>query len=329
MTSNNINATRLRERERKGGQYLGFDTLDEHYQWKQGHPLIIFGEAGSGKSEFLYELLINLSNLYAKKHFLFTPEFGTAAQVLNGLVEKVIGKQVNKLDRYGNENSYHMSDEDYARGVKFVNQHFYISDTTDYPQANAITAKHVYDLADTVSLDFGAFDTISIDPWTQISKGIQSYEEHVGGFLINARMDGQEKKRTSIVVVHPSKSQKIWDKANQRYWIAQSKSNDLHGGETWKRSGDCIIQVYRPDPLIFDCAPNETWITLEKIRPRDAGKLGTVKLYWDGHKQGRYYEIIDGQNFFAEESLARTLTNITSGYDPEAFTEARKNEAPF
>ena len=278
------------------GLPLGHKHLDEHWSYAGGRPLVIYGMPRSGKTEVMFEILIQLSILHNKKHFIISPETGDVAEVYTELMSKYIGKPIQKNKQGGVENKYAMSDAEFENAYGWVREHFYVVDPLkDLPKGFDI--KEVYELKDEVEANSNwNFETIVIDTWLELSSSEPIYT-HVDKVIKEARLHDQREKTTTIFTVHANDSKVYFDKTKNKEYYPRPKPQEMSGGKAWFRLGYTIIAVYRPDPDIFMCADNESWIIFDKIKPKRLGKVGSISWFWDW-KVNRFYERHDNNNIF-------------------------------
>ena len=81
------------------GHLVGFPSLDKLYSIKSGTSTIIYGYPTSGKSQFLIQLLVSLTN-HGKKTMILTPETGTAAEIYAEIIHCLTGKSFNQSNNY-------------------------------------------------------------------------------------------------------------------------------------------------------------------------------------------------------------------------------------
>ena len=107
------------------GETVGFQDVDKLISFKKGATSYIYGTPASGKSEFWWECLINLSKSKGWKHLIFSPETGTPAEIFAEIIHKWAGKPFFDLD--GNKLQRLTKQEMYRYGLE-VSQYFYIMD---------------------------------------------------------------------------------------------------------------------------------------------------------------------------------------------------------
>ena len=148
------NLNTLREKGLTRGKDIGFDFEKCGMSIKKGCTTYIAGAPASGKSEWWFEILINLSCLYGWKHAVFSPETGSVHEVYAELCFKYIGKP------YYSTIDGCMNDGERTRAEMFISQHFFIIDPKDDP----ITLDAFYKQVDAIEQDLGiTIDTTTID----------------------------------------------------------------------------------------------------------------------------------------------------------------------
>ena len=278
------------------GLKLGHQDMDELWSYDSGRPLVIYGMPRSGKTEVMFEILIQLSVLHGKKHFVLSPETGEVEEVYTELISKYIGKPVYKNKRGGETNKYAMSDAEFESGYQWVREYFYVVDPLkDLPKKFDID--EVYALKNEVESNSDwRFETIIIDTWLELSSSDPIYQ-HVDRVIKTAREHDQKEKTTTIFTVHANDSKVYFDKTKNKEYYPRPKPQEMSGGKGWFRLGYTVIAVYRPDPDIFVCEENESWIIFDKVKPKRLGRMGSVSWFWDW-RVNRFYEKHDNQNIY-------------------------------
>lgn len=277
----------IRNEAQTAGLLTGFQSLDEYYQFKQGYPLIIYGLPYSGKTYFIFQMLINLSRTYGKKHFIYSPETGSGAEVLETLLCIYTGKDVRLMKDKEQVNLFAMTHAEFEDAYNFIREHFYIADTPDFPKQITLEAyyQHVHDIANESEF---SLDTCLIDPWAEISIDHQQLHVSVSEALGTMREHDKANKMTTIVLNHTNEIKPIFDREKQTTYDPIPNPTQMYGGQMWFRRGYSIMLVYRPNALVFGCAENETWIFVQKSKPRGYGTKGRASLMWNNSKSQFY-----------------------------------------
>jgi len=315
-TDKNINQVLDTEAKRKayrarhikdvGGLYLGFESLDQHLQFVPGTPMIWTGLPNMGKTEFIKEIQINLSQWQEKKHFVFSPEGSGADNYINDLIRKIVGKPVYVRERRKmhmddkRENKFAMTESEYANALDYVFKYFTIVERSDFPNPKSITVQDIYNLVDFS----GEFDTITIDNYAGLAVNKElSIADSVADISQTIKEYDQKRKTSTFLVVHAANAPNR-RLPNGRYYPEPTLPSNLQGGQNWERLADVIVQMYQPHKDIAEVDENidyPAWLLTQKIRESNSGKKGLTEFGWCPKREGRYYEIIDGKRYYAFE----------------------------
>jgi hypothetical protein len=277
----------IRNEAQTAGLHSGWSALHEYYQFKQGYPFIIYGLPYSGKTYFVFQMLINLSRLYGKKHFIYSPETGSGAEVLETLLCIFTGKDVRLMKDKESVNHYAMTHAEFESAYSFIRDHFYIADTPDFPKQ--ITLEAFYKEVSKVNNEAEfTFDTCLIDPWAEIHIDQHQLHVSVSDALGMMREHDKAEKMTTIVLNHTNEIKPIYDKQHQITYDPIPMPSQMYGGQMWFRRGYSILLIYRPNPTIFGTHENETWVFVQKSKPRGYGRKGRASLTWNPSKSQFY-----------------------------------------
>ena len=317
-----IDAYRHRYKSQVGGLYFGFESLDPYLQFVQGIPIVFTGVANMGKTNFIKELLINLSIIQGKKHFVFSPEGAGKLALVNELISMYISKESRVQQRIkiiGEEkktNEYSATDEQWKQGADFVEQYFYIAERDDFPNPKQVTLQDVYNLEKLT----GIFDTVTIDAFNQLH---DPNDSSLYKFVIETNQaikahDEQENKST-FIVVHGQEVEHRGQTGASPYPMPVASKN-LEGGKGWEKFADVICQVYVPQKDTIETEYDyPALIMIQKVRSKDSGKKGVVTMGWSPQKMARYYEIIDGRIYYADEYRKEQINGKSKDYNYEGL----------
>lgn len=299
------NTYQIREGNGLKFKKYGLKVMAEYMGIATGFPLTAGGFDQTGKTEFIFELLLQRSELYDQKHLLFTGEVGSVEDIYIDLYSKAGFKPYNKFDVYGNPQP-HQTDKEAAKSKMFIDNHFFVVDTKNTPDLFRFDdlTKEIDKFAFANELDIQNFDTITIDPYYEISRENEPQTDQALQVLFGKIYRyGQKNKVDVIMTNHISKPEKYIDLSDGRKYPAMASSYQWAGGQKWKQKGFLLLGLYRPHPLgdySEPPRPNELWVTVEKSKPKGLGKQGLFKLYYDAFC-GRYYEIINGEAKFSRD----------------------------
>jgi hypothetical protein len=290
------NLTSLRKEGVKKGAWTGFDSLFDKYSMKKGSTTYIYAGAHQGKSQFGFELMMNLAQYNGWKWAVYSPETGSPTEVFAELLWVYLRKPFLIND------TMTATDEETEMAFEFINKHFYIIDSglQDLTIEGYYTAVEEIEESQFIEID-GCF----IDPFTEIktdvSQGVRD-DIAIGQILTRVRKHSSDKNYHTIVTVHTKHQQAKYK--NGVPYVDKPTMNDIAGGMQWSRKGMMIINVWRcpfglEDGNGVPYEPNQVEITVVKAKPKIVGKLGKITMYYD-KLTNRYYELNkDGGKQFA------------------------------
>lgn len=277
----------LRNEGVKKGAWVGFDSLFDKYSVKKGSTTYIYAGAHQGKSQFGFELMMNLAQYSGWKWAVYSPETGSPTEVFAELLWVYLRKPflINE----------HLTatDEETEKAINFIDEHFYIIDSG----LQDLTVEGFYTAVEQIEMDnFIKIDGCMVDPFTEIktdvSQGVRD-DIAIGQILTRIRKHSAEKDFHTIVTVHTKHQQAKYK--NGVPYVDKPTMNDIAGGMQWSRKGMMVVNVWRCPYGLEDAngipyEPNQVEITVVKAKPKIVGKLGSVTLYYDKMKN-RYYEL--------------------------------------
>lgn len=81
---------------RKKGLSTGYKSLDAHFNWMRGWPVVMNGYPGEGKSSFLFNLICISTLLYKWKWGIYAPENYPPKNIVDTMAEILIGNTADK-----------------------------------------------------------------------------------------------------------------------------------------------------------------------------------------------------------------------------------------
>jgi len=230
---------------------------------------------GSGKSEWLDALMVNLANESGWVFGVLSMENLPLERHFAKLAEKYIGLPFADTMKYGK-----MSGGDIEKAKKWGADHFHFM----IPDDEDLTVDGVLKLAKVLCYRYG-INGLVIDPWNELTHaraGNISETEHISGALSRIRKFARENNIHIWVVAHPTKLQK--DKDGK---YPPPTPYDVSGSAHWRNKADNAITVHRGN--ITDHKDKTVEIHVQKIRFKEIGRVGLTKLTYD-MVSGRYYD---------------------------------------
>jgi twinkle protein len=296
------------------GEYVGFENLAELYSVKLGCTTYIGGIPSHGKTEFLFEVLMNLACFKGWKHIIFSPETGTAASIFAELAHKYTMKPFDKRWHF------RMEENEAFKALAFLDEYFTIIE----PDEKGCTVDDIFKAVSEIKKE-KFINTVTIDPWNELNHNFSEYGGREDKYLENKlgkiRRMSRDLNIHSFIIAHPKGL-----RPNQQGFFEMPTAYDLSGGGAWYAKAETIIAVWRP-PAIDGTAKNEVVVEIQKAKPKEIGKKGQATLFFDLEKS-RYYEKIHGLPQYATAKGKRPEP-IKPSTDFEIIGNDLLKELPF
>lgn len=264
------------------GDRTGWPSVDEFYTVMPGQLTILTGWPGSGKSEWLDALLLNLAKR-GWRFCMFSPENQPVELHAVKMIEKASGKPFRQgpTDRLTEAELV-----EYAIDVAD-----YFAFLTQAPDAQQ-TGFNVAEIIDTAVRAFkirGYWDSdnklgVVIDPWNEVEHWRDrhlSETEYISQVLSYVRAWARQHKVHVWIVAHPQKLRR--DDSGK---LPIPRPDSISGSQHWWNKADNAITVYRP---LDDLDSKRVEIHVQKVRFKHIGKPGIADLDYD-RVTGRYHE---------------------------------------
>ncbi len=256
------------------GNKIGYNTLDSLITWRTGELTAVTGIPGSGKSEFVDQVMIKLSVLHDWKWAVFSAENQPEELHFAKLSEKYIGKPF-----YKRSEEWKMNHEELSNAKFLINDHFYFINIDE----KNVTLDGLLEKARELVLRKGV-NAFLLDPWNYIEHKIPmgfTETQYISEALTKIARFSKVNNIHIIVVAHPTKIRKGDD---GKYMVATMY--DIAGSAHWFNKIDNGMSVYR------DFESGAVDVHIQKIRFKFIGKIGKTSFVWDKHT-GRYSEHSD------------------------------------
>lgn len=293
------------------GKSVGWDWEEFPYTVKLGSTTYIAGAPASGKSEFWFEILINLSCVHGWKHIVYSPETGSHVDIYSELMHKFIGKPYVK-------GSWMMTESEKLTAEKFIEKHFFVfDDQTD------LTYNQFYDIVDDFEKENNIIiQTTTVDPWNELRTEFKPEDLGREDLFLSRTLGDIRKKAKSTnkhhcIITHV-RDQKMEKNKDGLYWFPFPTARDLAGGQTWFRKGMSMIMFWRPpNGLMVDGVPaekNEVHVKIAKTKPKGTSKNGTYKFFLNLGAYRYYMKDIVGREIYSDRGEYETRKKELSAY---------------
>lgn len=275
----------LRENGLQRGTPVGFEDLSANWTIKRGSTTYLLAAPYSGKTFFTFEILINLAVYENYVCVIYSPEMGGAKDIYGELIGMYLRKPFMKSSEHSKAK---ISDEDMDLALDFIDKHFLVIDTLQADATDKLIYETVleYETSRKVKVDM-----LLIDSFSDVTVDYGSHRDiSFGLFLTTMRRFASTNNIHIILTFHTRAMQTVNGKniygKTVPYYPAPT-ANDMQNGTYGFRKAMFLIGLWRPPEGIIDPATNEVYPDYEvrvqvlKAKPRNAGKLGTTKLYYD------------------------------------------------
>lgn len=247
------------------------DILGDLYSFQLGRTTYFAGIPSHGKSTFLFEVLIQLSEQHGLKHVIFAPEEGTVAEVYT----TILAMYCQKRNRTGAFDK--LSELDLYKHAAFISSHFHVYDTKE----EAKTPYEVMEIIKPYILE-NDIKTVMLDPWNELRHVYAERQDiYLERVLGDVRLFSRSLNIHTFIVAHPRTLQKQKDSNS----YDPPTAFEFSGGATWYAKADGIICVYRPSEFSeVERERTHVDILIQKAK-RGIGRKGKIELDYNIFKQ--------------------------------------------
>lgn len=294
------------------GDSTGYENLDMYYTPKRGCVTVVTGTPGTGKSEFLDSVLLNMATNLGRRTVFFSPENVRQEHIIK-MAEKITGLPA----RQGSTNR--MREEQLVKAMMFMQRHF---EFIVNPKGGKASLDWILERARAAVLRFGV-DYIVLDPYNWIHKKLTkevSETEWVGELMTTLKAFADLNGVHIFIVAHPAKPDKDNTTGLSMYGIS--------GSANWVNMADYGIILERAPG--YGAQPIA--VHIKKIRSKYSGQTGVVMLDYDRETgtytvpdQERSYEEI----FHPKPKSAKKKKTEDPPITTDMFGKKQDEEIPF
>lgn len=257
-----------------GGLSTGWGNLDARYKVVPGLWTVVTGYPGSGKSEWVDALCLNLARLHGWRFCFYSPENQPQQLHLAKLMEKHMGMP------FFDGPTERMSSQDVFDATEWLQHRFAFIRQTEGPK----TIEEILDVCwgwiNKSGRDSPA--GIVIDPWNEIDHhqpANLTESQYISKTLTYIRQFARNNNCHIWVVAHP----KLVPKEDGKRPVPTL--SDISGGAMWWNKADFGIVIHREQTD----STNDTQVHIQKVRFKHMGSQGMEILKWD-RVTGQYRE---------------------------------------
>jgi twinkle protein len=256
------------------GALPGWPSVNELYSVGIGQWTLITGTPGSGKSEWLDAVMVNIAKR-ADWHFvIYSPENWPVALHHSKIIEKIIGKPFNPGP------TERLTEAELEDAQNWMKGKFHFAEFT-HPHITSIL-NEANRFASLATRHCG----VVIDPWNQLEHyrpAVMNESEYVSMVLSEILRWVRQRNCHLWLVAHPAKMQKDRDGK-----LPIPTPHDVSGSaHFWSKADNCIT-VWRDQTNYRD---QRVQIHVQKIRFKHIGRIGIATLSYD-RITGRYSELL-------------------------------------
>jgi twinkle protein len=275
---------RLWDRGMPPGEGTGWPSVDRYYTVAPGQFTVITGWPGSGKSEWLDALVLNLARR-GWRFAIFSPENQPAELHVVKFVEKFLGKP------FGDGPTARATKDEAIEAMTEMEEWFgFLLPAIDTERVTF----GIEDILRAAELQFrmgGIWRSrethcgLVIDPWNEIEHARPrelSETEYVSATLGRIRAWARASGVHVWIVAHPQKLPRDRDSGK----LPVPRPDHISGSQHWWNKADNAITVWR---ALDDTKDQAVQIHVQKVRFKHVGRAGVVELTYD-RVTGRYHE---------------------------------------
>lgn len=261
------------------GESTGFHGIDPFYTVALGQWTVVTGWPGSGKSELLDAILVNLAKNGKWKFVIYSPENWPLELHIAHIIEKYLGKPFNPGP------TLRLNEDELDDALAWMEGKFIFA-KPDKPDMASI----LDEAAKLISSGGGWKLGVVVDPWNQLEHHRPrhlSETEYISQTLTWVIEWVRQAKCHLWLVAHPTKLQRLKDGS-----LPVPTLHDISGGAHWWNKSDNGICVHRNQA---EGSP-EVDVHIQKCRFRHIGHAGLTSLIYD-RISGQYRDVPKSSEF--------------------------------
>lgn len=314
------------------GELTGFKNLDAIYSVKQGSFTIILGAPGHGKTELIFEVCMNQTQRYGKRHLIYSPETGSVAEIILELAHKYTGKPLYKSSYYTDC----CTPMERENALLWVDHYFVFEDADQEARSFEELCE---DLKKEEKDSKRKIDTIMAEPYNELRHDMSGYgtrqDLYIETFMADVRRFCKKENKHVFLSFHPGTQTMITAKDGRYSYYPMPKAREAAGGQAALRKAMTWINIWRPPKTAKNdhgqpYQENEVVIMVEKAKPKGVSFKGKTSMFFDWAKN-RYYEDINfGKCYaFEHEKVGQQEMQVVNGDFQLSNQPTEQEDFPF
>jgi len=256
------------------GESTGWPSVDKHYTVAPGQFTVVTGWPGSGKSEWLDALLLNLAKR-GWRFAIFSPENQPSELHIAKFIEKFLGKP------FGSGPTERATKDEVREAIVEIDGWFsFLSPAADTDRVsfgieNILEATEAHFRNEGIWRSRELKRGLVIDPWNEIehARGREwSETEYISQTLGRIRAWARASGVHVWIVAHPQKMPREAGK------LPVPRPDMISGSQHWWNKCDAAITVWR---ALDEPTNPEVQIYVQKVRFKHIGRPGVINLNYD------------------------------------------------
>lgn len=273
----------LWERGLPAGSRPGWPSVDKLYTVAPGHITVLTGWPGSGKSEWLDAVCMNLARQGWRIAFYSAENKPSQIHVVK-MAEKFLGLP------FADGPSRRMTREEMHEAVGEISEYFGFMVGAADSKRDIFTLDHILQSAEAWFRLNGLWRSkdlkrgLVIDPWNELEHVRPQHwseTEYISASLSGVRAWARNNDVHVWIVAHPQKLKREDGK------LPIPRPDSISGSQHWWNKADNAVTVWRE----FDNDLASVQIHVQKVRFKHIGKTGVAELRYD-RVTGRYSEAL-------------------------------------
>jgi len=280
------------------GVSTGYVDVDKLYTVVEGQLTVVTGHPSSGKSEFVDQIMINITKEKGWKFGICSFENEPRIHIAK-LISKYVGKP------FFDGLTPRITTDELEKGKKFVSENFCFLYQAD---GSLSTLDSILERLKTAVLRFGIRGCV-IDPYNYIEKDIKTSEtDWISDMLTKLRVFAQAHGIHIWFVAHPTKMVKKEDGT-----VPPPKGYDIAGSASFFSKSDVGLTVHRPNAS----SSNVSQIFVWKCRFSWVGSIGDCEIEYD-KITSRYVAVTSASKMLEPDNKNKKYRNY---YEPKEYKD--------